>query len=32
MPKINEILFKLEGFKYANSLDLIMVHYHIRLR
>ena len=31
MPKINEMLLKLEGFKYATSLDLNMVHYHIRL-
>ena len=32
MPKINEILLKLEGFQYATSLDLNMVYYHIRLR
>ena len=32
MPKINEILLKLEGFWYATSLDLNMVYYHIRLR
>ena len=25
------MLLKLEGFKYATSLDLNMVHYHIRL-
>ena len=31
MPKINEILLKLEGFRYATSLDLNMGYYHIRL-
>ena len=31
MPKINEILLKLEGFQYATSLDLSMGYYHIRL-
>ena len=31
MPKINEMLLKLEGFKYAMSLDLNMGYYHIRL-
>ena len=31
MPKINEILLKLEGFQYATSLNLNMVYYHIRL-
>ena len=31
MPNINEMLFKLEGFQYATSLDLNMVYYHIRL-
>ena len=31
MPKINEILLKLEGFQYATLLDLNMVYYHIRL-
>ena len=29
MPKINEMLLKLEGFWYAASLDLNMGHYHI---
>ena len=29
MPKLNEIIFKLEGFQYAMSLDLNMVYYHI---
>ena len=29
MPKINEILFKSEGFQYAKSLDLNMGYYHI---
>ena len=32
MPEINEMLFKLEGFQYATSLDLNMGYYHIRLR
>ena len=31
MPKINEILLKLEGFKYATSLDLNMEYYHLGL-
>ena len=31
MPKINDILLKLEGFQYAKSLDLNMGYYHIRL-
>ena len=31
-PKINEMLFKLESFQYATSLDLNMVYYHIQLR
>ena len=29
MPKINEILLKLEVFRYATSLDLNMGYYHI---
>ena len=29
MPKINEMLLKLEGFQYDKSLDLNMVYYHI---
>ena len=32
MPKINEMLLKLEGFQYATSLDLNIVYYHIPLR
>ena len=28
-PKINEMLFKFEGFQYAMSLFLNMVYYHI---
>ena len=32
MPKINEMLLKLKGFKYATSLDLNMGYYHIQLR
>ena len=31
MLKINEMLFKLEGFQYTTSLDLNMLYYHIRL-
>ena len=31
MPKINEILLKLEVFKYDKSIDLNMGYYHIRL-
>ena len=31
MPKINEMLLKLEGFKYATSLNLDMGYYHIWL-
>ena len=31
MPKINEMLLKLEGFQCATSLDLNMGYYHIRL-
>ena len=32
MPKINELLLKLEGFHYDISLYLNMGYYHIRLR
>ena len=28
MPKIREILLKLEGCKYATPLDLNVVYYH----
>ena len=31
MPKINEILLKLDIFQYATSLDLNMGYDHIRL-
>ena len=31
MPKIIELLLKLEGFQYAMSLDLIMGYYYIWL-
>ena len=31
MPKINEMLLKLEGFQYDKSLDFNMGYYHIRL-
>ena len=29
MPKINEMLLKLEGFQYATSIDLDMGYDHI---
>ena len=29
MPKINEMILKLEGFEYATTLDFNMVYYHI---
>ena len=32
MPKTNEMLLKLKGFKYATSLDLNIGYYHIQLR
>ena len=31
IPKIQDMLLKLEGFKYATSLDLNMGYYHIKL-
>ena len=31
MLKINDMLFKLEGFRYATSLDLNRGYYHIQL-
>ena len=31
LPKINDMLQKLEGFQYATSLDLNMGYYHIKL-
>ena len=31
IPQIQDILLKLEGFKYATSLDLNMGYYHIKL-
>ena len=31
IPKIQDLLLKLEGFKYATSLDLNMRYYHINL-
>ena len=31
MPKIQDMLLSLEGFKYATSLDLNMGYYHIQL-
>lgn len=31
LPKIQDLLLKLEGFRYATSLDLNMGYYHIEL-
>ena len=31
LPKIQDMLLKLEGFQWATSLDLNMGYYHIRL-
>ena len=31
IPKIQDMLLKLEGFKYATSLDLNMGYYHVEL-
>ena len=31
IPKIRNVLLKLEGFQYATSLDLNMGYYHIKL-
>ena len=31
MPNINEMLFKLEGFKYDKSIDLNMGYHHIQI-
>ena len=31
MPKINEMLLKLEVFQYSTSLDLNIGYYHIQL-
>jgi hypothetical protein len=31
LPKISDILRKLNGFKYATAIDLIMEYYHIPL-
>ena len=31
IPKIQDLLLKLKGFKYATSLDLNMGYYHIKL-
>ena len=31
MPKINDMLLKLDRFQYATSLDLKMGYYHIQL-
>ena len=32
MPKINEMLLKLEVFHYTTSLDLNTTYYNVRLR
>ena len=29
IPKIQDILFRLEGFRYGTTLDLNMGYYHI---
>ena len=31
MPKINDMLLKLDGLQYATSLDLNMGYYHIQV-
>ena len=31
LPKIKDLLLKLEGFQFATSLDLNMGYYHIEL-
>ena len=31
IPKISDVMLKLEGFQYATSLDLNMGYYHIKL-
>ena len=31
IPKIQDLLLKLEGIKYATSFDLNMGYYHIKL-
>ncbi len=31
IPKIQDLLLKLEGFQYGTSLDLNMWYYHIKL-
>jgi transposase InsO family protein len=31
LPKISDLLYKLEGFKYATAIDLSMGYYHIPL-
>ena len=31
MPKVNKMLLKWEGFRYAMSLDLNMGYYNIRI-
>ena len=31
IPKIQDLLLKLEGFSHASSLDLNMGYYHIKL-
>jgi hypothetical protein len=31
IPRIQDLLLKLEGFQYATTLDLNMGYYHIKL-
>ena len=31
IPKMQDLLLKLEGFKYVSSFDLNMDYYHIKL-
>ena len=31
LPKISDLLQKLQGFKYATAIDLSMGYYHVRL-
>ena len=32
MPKINQMILKLEGFQYATSISLNTGYYHIQIR
>ena len=31
LPKIQDMLLKMEGFKYTTSLDINMGYYHIKI-